>query len=267
MGDAGPNLVAPVLADERLEVQRADVHRPELGAEVTGLIPACAGIDQEEVEDVAALAAGVVDLDGRDPQALGEDLASVGVVAARGRAAGVGHVALAHRPEQELAVDEHRLVHAPVGDVAAVVGGVVVEHHVAGAGVAAEERGHRLGREDQRAQVDGQVLTLNDHRRGRVEDRVGEVARDREDARAPRALHGQRHLALGRLERALDDRKRDRIDVGAAPRASWSSTHQHPAVDVIGRAGDVSGCLGGQERGERGHLLGRPSRWTGICCV
>ena len=101
--------------------------------------------------------------------------------------------------------------------------GIVVEHHVPRAGVVGEERRDGLCRENQRPEVDRQVLALHDHLWRPVEDRVREVTRDGEDARAAGPFHRQRHLALGGLERSPHDGEGDRVDVrfAVATGSSW----------------------------------------------
>ena len=98
--------------------------------------------------------------------------------------------------------------------------GIVVQDEVAIMDVVAEKLGDRLHRRNERAQMDRDVLALQDHLRPGVEERCRIIMREIEDGGARRLLERQRHLALGRLENAAHDRKGDRIDLGFAPGAS-----------------------------------------------
>ncbi|MNH26900.1 hypothetical protein D3C79_869820 [compost metagenome] len=95
--------------------------------------------------------------------------------------------------------------------MAALVGGVVVVDHVAFGDVVAEELGHAFHGRYQRAQVDGNVLALQDHFRQVVEQRVGIVVCQVEHTGAPGLFQGQGHFALRCLQRTPDNRKGDRI--------------------------------------------------------
>ena len=173
-----------------------------------------AHIGQQQIDHVAALLAPVADFEGRNPQALGIDLGRVRVIAGRDRAADIGHMALADRPEDQLVAIKDRLVHAAVNDVRAVPGRVVVVEHIAGVDLAGKVVGHRAHGRHQRTEVDGDILTLQNHLGLAVEQGVGIVAGDIEDRRARGFLDRQRHLALGRFQHALNHRQGNRINVG-----------------------------------------------------
>ena len=78
--------------------------------------------------------------------------------------------------------------------------------------VAAEELGHRLRRERQRADMDRHVLGLRDQPAVEVADRGREVAARIEDLRIGGAQHRLAHLLDDREQPVLHDRDDDRID-------------------------------------------------------
>lgn len=158
--------------------------------------------------------AAVPDLHRRNAQALGIDLGGVGVVAGRHGAADIGEMPLADRPVDQLALVEDRLVHAGIDGVAAAEGRIVVQDQVAFVDVVAEEGRHRLHGGDERAEMDRDVLALQDHLRPAIEKRGRIVVRQVKDRRTGRFLQRERHFALGGFEHAAHHRKGDRIYLG-----------------------------------------------------
>ena len=187
-------------ADQRVEIALLVAPRPHVG--------------EDHVEHVVARLALVPDLHRRNAQAFGVDFLGIGIVAGGHRPADIGQMALADRPVDQLALVEDRLVHAGVDGVAAAEGRIVVQDQVALVDVALEELGDRLHGGDERAQMDRDILALQDHLRLGVEQRGRIVMRQVEHRGARGLLQRQRHLALRRLEHAADDRERDRIDFG-----------------------------------------------------
>ncbi|MND93854.1 hypothetical protein D3C80_860560 [compost metagenome] len=256
LGDAGAHLLDAILGHQLQQVALADAAGAVLGVDVALLVGAGAHVGEQQVEHVLAALAVGPQLDRRNAQALGVDFLGVRVVAGRHRAADVGEVALADGPEHQFALVEHRLVHAAVEDVAALVGRVVVIDHVAFGDVAFEELGHALHRRDQRAEVDRDVLALQDHFREVVEQGVGIVVGQVEHARPAGLFQGQGHLALGRFERTAHDRQGDRI----------YCTHGSPHLVVVGqgRRGRRRPAQQATRRAAPGLVVGR----TGFCvCV
>ncbi len=95
--------------------------------------------------------------------------------------------------------------------IAAVIR-VVEQKDVAGIDVAAEELGHRLRREGQRADMDRHVLGLRDQPPVEIADRGREIAARIEDLRIGGAQHRLAHLLDDREQPMLHDRDDDRID-------------------------------------------------------
>ncbi|MNE85038.1 hypothetical protein D3C80_1819940 [compost metagenome] len=93
----------------------------------------------------------------------------------------------------------------------ALVGRVVVIDHVAFVDVISEEAGDAFHRRYQRAQVDGNVLPLQDHLRKVVEEGVGIVVSQVENARTASFFQRQGHFALRGFKRAPHDCQGDRI--------------------------------------------------------
>ncbi|MNT66937.1 hypothetical protein D3C72_2050380 [compost metagenome] len=77
--------------------------------------------------------------------------------------------------------------------------------------VIAEEAGHAFHRRDQRAEVDRDVLALQDHFREVVEEGVGIVVGEVEHARTTGLFQRQGHFSLGGFERTAHDCQGDRI--------------------------------------------------------
>ena len=80
---AGFDFLLAVLLEDRQQLALADVHGAPLRPQVARLVAGGPGVGDKHVEDVVAVATLLADLDRRNPQALGEDVPRVGVVAAR----------------------------------------------------------------------------------------------------------------------------------------------------------------------------------------
>ena len=175
----------------------------QLRVHVAALVFARTEVGQDHVQDVMAHLPPVHQPYRRDPQPLGKDLFRIGVVTARHRPAHVHHVAFAHHPEHQFVLEEQRFVHAHVRQVAAVIGGVVVQVDVARVDFPGKESGDGLGRQHHGTQVGGDVFALYDHAGVPVEQGVGIVPGDGIDAGTAGLFHGGGHGPLGRLQRAL----------------------------------------------------------------
>ena len=189
-----------VFVHQPLQVPRPHLTGPDQRVEITLLIPSRPHVRQDHVHHVMAGLALVPDLDRRNTQPFGVNLGRVRVIAGRHRPADVGQVALAHRPEHQLAFVKHRHVHAGVDDVRPAIRGIIVQHQIAVMDVARKITGDRFHRGDQRAKVDRNVLSLQDHLGRMVEQRRRIVMRKVENRRPRRLLQRQRHLALRRFQ-------------------------------------------------------------------
>ncbi len=126
-----------VLLEQRQQAALADGAGSHLGAHVV-LHDIEANVGEDQVPDVLAQLAALVDLDRRDAQRLLPDLGRVRVVAAGDRAADVGLVSLGRRPGDQLVFEEDRLEDGDVVVLVAQREDVVVEDDVAGVDVAVE---------------------------------------------------------------------------------------------------------------------------------
>ena len=189
-------------ADQCVEVALLVAPRPHVG--------------EDHVQHVVARLALVPDLHRRNAQALGIDILGIGIVARRHRPADVGQMALAHRPVDQLAVIEDRLVHAGIDGMTAAEGRIIVEDEVALVDVALEEFRHRLHGGNERSEMNRNVLALQDHLRSRIEKCCRIIMRQIEHRGARRLFQRQRHLALRRFENAAHHGEGDGIDLGFA---------------------------------------------------
>ncbi len=214
LADAGIDLGDAVFLDHAEEIAFADLTGADQGVEVALLVAARAHVGENEIDHVGARLAAVPNLDRRNAQALGVDFRRVRIVAGGDGAADIGQMTLADGPVAQLALVEDRLVHAHVDGVAAAEGRIVVQDQVAFMDVVAEIARHRLHRRNERTEMNGNVLPLQDHLRHMIEQSRRIIVRQIEDARSRGLLQRQRHLALRRLENAADHRQGDRIDRG-----------------------------------------------------
>ena len=210
---AGLHYVHAVLVQQRNQVALADLHRAELRSQIAFPVAARTHVGQQQIDYILALAAPFVQFDRWNAQAFGVQLFRVRVVASGHRAAYVGDVPLAHAPEHQPTLVEHRLVHAAVENVAAHHHRVVVVNHIALVNVIAKVVGHSLHRRHQTTQMDGNVLPLDDHLGAMIEQRIAVVMRHVEHAGACRFLQRQGHFALRCFQHAADHGEGDRIDL------------------------------------------------------
>ena len=102
------------------EMRRAQ-HRREVAAKLAGV----ADVQRQQIEQVVAQPAGLVELDRRDAQALLPDLGRAGIVGAMGGAADVALMRAHDGPEQALVAIEYRHEGREIGQMAAAVIGIV----------------------------------------------------------------------------------------------------------------------------------------------
>ena len=213
-GDAGLNRLLAVFVHQADKSARPHLAGPDQRVEIALLVAPCAHVRQKQVDDVIARLALVPQLERRDTQTFGENLGGGGVIACGNRPADIGQVAFADGPEHQLALVEHRIIHAGVDDVRSAIFGIVVQDQVAVVDIALEILGDRFHRGDQAAKVDRKILPLQDHLGRVVEQRGGIVMRQIEDRRSRGLLQRQGHLALRGFQHAADDGQGDGVNLG-----------------------------------------------------
>ncbi len=192
-----------------LAEMRGAQHGGEVAAEFAGV----ADVEREQVEQVVARLAGLVQLDRRDADAFLIDFGGSRIVGAMGGAADVALVRAHHGPEQPLAAVEHRHEGGEIRQMAAAVIGIVEQDDVARRDVL-EALLHRARRPGQRADMDRNVLGLRDQPAARVGDGERKIAAGIEDLRIGGAKHRLAHFLHDRAQPVLDDGARDGIDFG-----------------------------------------------------
>ena len=147
----GHDHISAVFLQQTDQVALANRDRGKLSAHIAGLKPAGADIGQNKIHHIAPLDPAVSYFQRRDAQTLGINLFGFGVIAGRHRAADIGDVALADRPEHEFVLVEDRLIHAAVNNMRAAPGRVVVIKHIPRMNIVAEIVGNRPQGRHQRA--------------------------------------------------------------------------------------------------------------------
>ena len=104
-------------------MRRAD-HRGEVAAELARI----AHVEREQVEQILARPAGLVESDRRNAQAFLPDLGGAGIVGAMGGAADIALMGAHDGPEQPLAAIEYRHERGQVRQMAAAVIGIVEQN-------------------------------------------------------------------------------------------------------------------------------------------
>ena len=154
--------IAAVFLQQRAHPPLADGAGAHLGFQIV-LHDVEADIGKDQIPDVAAQLALLVDLYGRNAQRLLPDFLGIGIVAARHGAADIGLMALHRRPRHQRAVVEDRLIDGDVVVLVAEAEHVVVEDHVAVVNVVAEIAHQVLAHRAEREGEDRQVLGLLQH--------------------------------------------------------------------------------------------------------
>ena len=191
-------------------------HCREIAPEVAGM----ADVEHDQLVDVLAPHALVVEFQRRDAEAFLEDLGGGGVVGAVRGAADVALVRAVDRPEGKAVAVEHRHERRQVRQVIAAPIGIVEQVDIARTDRALEEIVHGPGRIRQRADVDRHMLGLRDQATLGVAQRGGEVAARIEDLRVGGPQHGLAHLLHDGVQPVLDHGDGDRIDDNAHAAAS-----------------------------------------------
>ena len=186
-------------------------HRLEIAGEGGEAVVA-----REQVDDIAPPLAAMGDLEARDGEPLGVDIGRVEGEAARILAAGIALMRLKRVDQDQLAIVViDRRIDIIVGQMAAAIIGIVAEEEVAGAPVifvivhqpVAGDELRRIGE-----------LRRADRYRGKAAMRVEHAriafVRLVDHRRRRGAAEESGGLEAGRLERAPDDARGHRIDIG-----------------------------------------------------
>ena len=138
----GHDHIFAVFLKQTDQVALANRDRGKLGAHIAGLEPAGADIGQNKIHHISPLYPAVPDFQRWDTQALGINFFGFRVVAGRNRAANVGDMAFADRPEHEFVLVEDRLIHAAVNNMGAAPGRIVVVEDIPRMDIVTKIGGH-----------------------------------------------------------------------------------------------------------------------------
>ena len=190
----------------------ADGERRGLRLDVADPLVGDPDVRQDDRQDLLIQPALLVELDGRQAQALLLDLGRIGGEAARHGTTGIRPVAGVGEPGEQLAAVEERLGEAHVHQVRAAEIGVVDDDHVARPDLG-HALDHRLGRELHGADEHRQPqIALGDQGAVAAVDAIRAVHRLR-DHRAERgAAEREVHLVADLHQAALDHREGDGVE-------------------------------------------------------
>ena len=214
LGARGPPPVRAAASDQLGGAPLGKAVDGELGAQVAAPLVARARVGGDQVDQV------VVEPRRRQDQAFLVQLGRVGGHRGGGHPADVGVVRARGGPAQQLAVDVDRRDERDVGQVRAAQERVVEHPDLAGLDVLLAHGGDRGG---QRAEVDGDVLGLDDEPAVRVEQR-GRAVAPLLDVGRERAVDQRRaHLLGDPAQRADRDLELGGVHVASRVRMPWSS--------------------------------------------
>ncbi len=188
---------------------RRTQHRGEVAAKLAGI----SDVERQQIQQILARPAGLIELDRRDAQALLKDFGGAGIVGAMGGAADVALMGANDGPEQALVAGEHRHEDGQIRQMAAAMIGIVEQDDVAG-GYVLEPFLDRDRRPGQRADMHRKVIGLRDQASADVANRQRKIAAGIEDLRIGGAKHGFAHFLHDRTQTMLDDGTGDGIDLG-----------------------------------------------------
>ena len=195
------------LQDPRL----GDAHRGQLGVQVAQAHLGNSRIGGDQIDQVLAALARIVDALAGKARALMEDLGRVHRQRARDLAADVGPVRDGDGVGDDLAVHENRFDDGDVGKMRAALVGIVRDIDVAGPHGAAKTADNVLDVTGEGAGEYGDAVGLGDHLCLGVDDAAGEVQYliDHRAHRGSRQNHA--HLDGRRQKLAADDLERDAL--------------------------------------------------------
>src|SRR5229473_413534 len=170
-------------------------------------------VQRQQVEQIVAQPASLVQLDRGNAQPLLKNLGGAGIVAAMGGTADVALVRAHDGPEQPALAVEDRHERGQVGQMAAAMIGIIEQNNVAGPDVL-EPRLDRERRPGQRADMHRDMIGLRDQATPCVANAKRKIAAGIEDLRIGGAKHGFAYFLHDRAETMLNDGSRDGIDLG-----------------------------------------------------
>ena len=213
-GDDGHQAVGAVFTQQVVNTLLGQQHGTDLGVEVAEEVLGLPDIGGKHPEEVVTGDAAVVELEGRDADALLEDFVGAGVVAAVGAASDVAVVGAVDAVEEQSPFVKDGADDGDVGEVAAAEIGVVEDEEVSFVDVVAEVVADGGAGDGEGADVHGDALALGDELAVAVEDGGGEVAAGVEDLGHGGAEHGLGHFLGDGLQAVLDDGEGDGVSVG-----------------------------------------------------
>ena len=139
----------------------AEMRRPQHRGEVAAKLAGVSDVQRQQIEQVLARPAGLVEPDRRDAQPFLPDLGGAGIVGAMGGAADIAVMGADDGPEQALVAGEYRHEDRQIGQMAAAMIGIVEQDDVAGLDVLEPLLDHQR-RPWQRADMNRQMIGLRD---------------------------------------------------------------------------------------------------------
>ena len=112
--DAVMRLLNPIFIEHSNEIPLTHLAGAYEGIEIALLIAPRAHVGKDHVEHIFARLPSVPDFNGRNTQALSENLLGIGIVPSWNRATNIGEMPLADCPVAKPAFVEDRLVHAGI---------------------------------------------------------------------------------------------------------------------------------------------------------
>ncbi len=180
-----------------------------------------ADVAENQIPDILALLALLMELHRRDAQRFLPDFRGAGVVGAGHRAADIGLVAVDGREADQPLAEKDRPDDLDIGRLVAAGERVVVDDHIARIQAALEVGDDVLDALRNGECEDRDVRRLFHHVAVRVVKAGDEIARLGQDGRPGGAQHDQPHFLGDRLQPPLDDGDQYRIDPALAGLCHW----------------------------------------------
>ena len=209
------DLIRAIFGNHLLEAPPAIPDRTELRHQIAIELIAVSDIGEIQPDDVVSRLTLLVELEGRDGEALLEDVARGGGCAGGDERADVELMALGHAPEHVAALVEHRAGRDHIADMRVTAIGVVADDDIAVMNVVLKDALHLLQHDMQRVGVNRNSVRHAHLTPFAIEDRAGEVAHQCEDGGPRGVFERQCHFARDRAETVEQHREGDRIDRGS----------------------------------------------------